>query len=532
MPVLDSDYQNFMDGIPDEMPQKYLALTEKESAYINKTESIVSLFNQKFIVIDEDGSKALSLPENYHDLLSAEMQRKHLSLKKAEMITDKAFKGKWYTIILAGDKEPETGLLSFYLVTDQTEGKGVYLDEESPYYSLFTEASASAEAYCLKERELLGLTEDYKFILSAEYFTMLKILNFKRIESSRGTVEGKLILKSSPMLILPVKIGRAAIKNAVDGVRMDRGRSVLTVGKYKISYTPNKAASLLTKNVNGQKLLDLIQGEAYLTGYKTTRLKIPMRKILELRGLKDMKELKKQITSAAALVDDMYYTGTFGSGDFDKIAVTQGDTSIIQGYLYVNVNEKFLDGLRNTPHTMFYPLEMQKLPSIGFSYGFARLFVEHKRRNAGQPNENRLAVSTLLEASPYPLFEDLPNSGHAAQKIIEPFLKCFDKIEEHRIFSYRLCKSGGEDLTNDEYEKALTDYVFFSSLIVEVNYFKENEPDYSHLIDLKAKANGAKQKGRPSKASAQKKPAATRIQPKQTKQPAKKKSGRVRLQVN
>ena len=248
-----------------------------------------------------------------------------------------------------------------------------------------------------------------------------------------------------------------------------------------------------------------------------------MKKILEIRGLKDMKELKKQITSAAALLDDMNFTGQLGNGDFDKLAITQGDTSIIQGYLYVNINEKFLDGLRSSKQEMLYNPALQRLPSIGFSYGFARLFEEHKRRNAGEPNENRLAVATLLESSPYPVYEDLADKGQAGQKIIEPFLKCFDKIEEQGFFSYRLCKRGGEDLTEEENMRCLTDYNLFSSLLVEIKHFKGKEPDYSHLIDLKAKNN---RKSNRSKAT-------TRAKSTTSKQPVKKeKKTQFRLQKN
>ena len=493
MSVSTNVYYDFIYSVKSEIASKYLALTDKESDYISRTEGVISSASAKFIIIDSDGKKKLALPENFHDILLQEMKNNRLSLTKAETITSKAFSGKWYTLILAGDKEEDMEQTSFYLLSDKSKDQAVYLNNESPYYKLFDEQGITAEDYCLKERKMLGLSSDYKFISSSEYFTLQRIAFIKNMNAERGTISGNWKIKSSPMLILPVKIGKVAVLSATEGKMKDRGKMFLSVGNYQCSYTPNKAASSFLKgNVNAQKLLDTIQHEAYLSGYKTSRLRIPLKKILEIRGLKDMKELKKQVASASALLDDMSFTGKLGGGDYDKISITQGDTSIIRGYLCVNISEKFLEGLRNAKQEMLYNPELQKLPSMGFSYGFARLFEEHKRRNAGKPNniENRLSILTLLEASPYPIYSEMKDKGQAGQKIIEPFLKCFDRIEEQGIFSYRLCKQGGEPLTDEENSRFLTDYPFFSTLLVEVHYFKE--PDYSGVVDLKAKANGAR----------------------------------------
>lgn len=501
MSLLLADYVEFI-GRLEKISENFFTPTEQESIIVSRAEAVITQLNNRFSVVGKDGKKTYVLPENYHELLAEELRRKRLSLKKVSDTLNQIFSRKWYTLTpIEKNIYDDDIVIRLAFSSDKTKGEKVVLEDDCELYNFYSTLEAYTPEYmtdkeiedygtelALTERKILNLTPDYKFIRIQDFYFIRvckEALSYGK--GKRAIVYDDWKIKSAPMLILPVKMGRKSVNNAIAGTMIERGRSILSAGNQKVSYTPNKAANTFLKgNVNAQKLFDLIQHEAFLTGYKTTRLKIAMSDILEMRGLKDMKELKKQITAAAALLDDMNFTGQLGGGDFDKIAITQGDTSIAQGYLFVNLNEKFLEGLRDTEQIALYNPELQKLPSIGFSYGFARLFQDHKRRNAGQPNENRLSVAKLLESAPYPLFDELPNKGHAGQKIIDPFIKCFDRIEEQGIFSYRFCKSGGEPLTDAEIDRLYTDYSLFASLLVEVKYFKE--PDYEHLIDLKAKA--------------------------------------------
>ena len=475
---------------------KHFALTSDEGDLVIKIDDIISAFNNNFIVVDENGKSQLVLPNDYYQQVKAKIQRtqynrKRINLKKAEELAKRIFSKPWYTIMIAGESE-KTGKLLCRMVSSETKGKSVLIKENSPFYSLPVSSgqfiSTITDENYLEERKALGLSPEHKFLYSVEYVALKNILRLKNAPGEFNVVpSGEWIIKSSPMLTLPVNVGRKAITQVVEGKRQDRGKMIIPIGTQSITFTPNKAAANFLKgNINAQKLLDTIQHEAALAGYKTTRLAIPLKKILEERGLKDMKELKKQLTAAAAILDDMSFTGQLGGGDYEKLAVTQGDTDIKNGFLYVNINEKFFSALKQTKQVLLYTPEIMKLPSMGYSYGFARYFAEHKRKNLGKPNENRISVETLLEIAPYPLYDELPDKGQASQKIIEPFLNCFDKIADNGIFSFKFVRQRGEPLSETEWEDLVKNYRLFASLMVEVVWF--DEPDYASVMAARNKA--------------------------------------------
>ena len=475
---------------------KHFALTSDEGELVIKINEIVSAFNNNYVVVDENGKSSLELPADYYQLVKMKIQskqhnRKRINLEKAEALANRILSKKWYTLMIAGESEQREKML-FRMVTSESKGKSILIEENSPFYSLpFASGqfiSMTTDKNYLEERKALGLSPDHKFLYSVEYVALKTISRLKTAPGEYNIIpSGEWMIKSSPMLSLPGNVGRKAFTQAIEGKRQDRGKMIIPIGHQSITFTPNKAASSFIKgNINAQKLLDTIQHEAAITGYKTTRLAIPLKKILEERGLKDIKELKKQLTAAAALLDDMSFTGQLGGGDYEKLAVTQGDTDIKNGYLYVNINEKFFSALKQTKQILLYTPQIMKLPSNGYSYGFARYFAEHKRKNLGKPNENRVSVEKLLEIAPYPLYEDLQDKGQASQKIIEPFLTCFDKIADYGIFSFRFVRQRGEALTAAEWEDLVRNYALFSSLMVEVTWC--DEPDYDTVMKARQKA--------------------------------------------
>lgn len=487
----------------------HFALNADESDLVKRIDDIVQAYNTEFVTVDENGKSQLVLPADYYQKVKIKIQskqynRKRINLSRAEGIAKRIFSKPWYTIMIAGESE-KTNKLMYCMVTSETKGKSILIKEDSPYYALphtsgYLISNVTDDNY-LEERKALGLTPEHKFLYSVEYVALKTISRLKNAPGEYNVVpSGEWVIKSSPMLTLPVNAGRKAVTHAEEGKRQDRGKMIIPIGNQSIMFTPNKAATNFLKgNINAQKLLDTIQHEAAITGYKTTRLAIPLKKILEERGLKDLKELKKQLTAAAALLDDMSFTGQLGGGDFEKLAVTQGDTDIKNGYLYVNINEKFFSALKETKQILLYTPEIMKLPTLGYSYGFARYFAEHKRKNLGKPNENRISVEALLKIAPYPMYSELKDKGQASQKIIEPFLTCFDKIEDSGIFSFRFVRSRGEPLTESEWDGLLSDYDLFTTLMVEVTWF--DEPNYDSVMESrrKAKAKETRKKREASK---------------------------------
>lgn len=482
---------NFLEEYGD-LPNKCFVLTAKENELIDKTEKILSKLLQEYITT-EKGKKVISLPENFNSLFYVAMNRKHLSIRAVKNLIDNVFSGKWFSIIPNGETMDE---FSVYFASSDSDSMTL-LEADHDFYKIFTEPVEDGEAFFQAVLSSLGLSDEYKYLTSYELFTLHKIRDIFDLQKKSKAKQITQILpndfiglKSAPMLTLPAKIGRKAVNNAITGIL---GIKTITLGNHSCTITASKAAETFLKgNVNAQKFFDLINEKAYATNYNMTSFRIPLQELLQRRGLKDMKELKRQLTIAAAIIDGMTFTGQLGDGDFEKIAITQNDTSIKGGFLSFNINQKFLEGLKTTKHVVLHDPALEKLPSKGYSYGFARLFEEHKRINAGKPNENRISVLTLLNSAPYPLYEELEEKGlarQAGQKIIEPFIRCFDQMEEYGIATYQFCHKNGRPLTDDELAYFDTDYSFFSTLYVEL--IKHNDPDYSKIIDLKQKAKAA-----------------------------------------
>ena len=100
--------------------------------------------------------------------------------------------------------------------------------------------------------------------------------------------------------------------------------------------------------------------------------------------------------------------------------------------------------------------------------------------NIGKPNEDIIAVKTLLEAANFPKYEDIKDKGQIAQRIIEPFNKNLNALSD--ILSWEFCQAKGAALddTDDQFI-----YKKFSKLNVHV--FWKDYPDQARLIERRNK---------------------------------------------
>ena len=86
-----------------------------------------------------------------------------------------------------------------------------------------------------------------------------------------------------------------------------------------------------------------------------------------------------------------------------------------------------------------------------YAYLMGRKMALHKNMNIGRPNENRMAVKTLLETIPdIPTYEEVINSNdkHVGKRIREPFEKNLKGLEEG--LTWRYLNSRGEPITEEE----------------------------------------------------------------------------------
>lgn len=474
--------------------RKHYALTSAEGDLIRRIDEIVFQYNQQFAFIDENGQTKYAFPDNYYVSVKAEISKKRfnnkrISLKKAEDIAARVFSSKWYTIMLAGDIASSDNKLLYYLVTSESDGKSILIDEDSPYYKLANSSSVYSstvtdETY-LKERQALGLSPEHLFLYSTEYMALSIIANLKDIGKEPTDISGYWSIKNDFVFLLPAMVNKRSMSEAVKGTNFDRDRMIITFNNISISYKPNKEGELVFNSPNCVKLLDKINNEMVLTGYKSRKIRIPLKDILHERGLTSIDKLRLQLKKDADILDRFAFTGELGNGDYSKVAITQGDSDIKNGYLCININEKFFDMAKNSNFYALSNPKLQKLPAKGYSYIFARAFENHNRscQTTAPANKNKLSVETLLKYTSYPKYEDLKDKGQAGQKIIDPFLKSLNDLEDYGLLTYTFYKAGEMPLTPEEEERKYTDYHFFSTLIVKVTWAEE--PDYTKLLDAK-----------------------------------------------
>ena len=152
-----------------------------------------------------------------------------------------------------------------------------------------------------------------------------------------------------------------------------------------------------------------------------------------------------------------------GARDVDRNAVVFRFTPEFLNALKLNVeNQRF----------MYLPADLLKLDTNKnpHSYLLGRRIAEHKRINAGKPNENTIGVVTLINACPtLPAYDDVREgggSGHISQQIIRPFERDMNALNSVFSWGYK--------------GKQPTRYSDFIAAAIEIQW--NNYPDMANLI--------------------------------------------------
>ena len=158
--------------------------------------------------------------------------------------------------------------------------------------------------------------------------------------------------------------------------------------------------------------------------------RIPLADYMELRGLKDEKEARKQIKCDMEVLKAVKfeYKGTGKrKSDWLSISLYGGRAGIYKGVIEFMFSRDFYASIPENQF-MFIP---PKYFSIRDRYNphsssFLRRIAEHKRMNLGKTNENNIGVETLINSSTtFPKYVETKGS-HFAQLILEPFERDMD----------------------------------------------------------------------------------------------------------
>jgi hypothetical protein len=229
-------------------------------------------------------------------------------------------------------------------------------------------------------------------------------------------------------------------------------------------------------------LLDSLMIKATNEGLKSTLITLPLREYMAMRGLRDEKETRAQVKQDINALEriSFEYKGTGKHrGAWLKISIAGGTVGQIKnGDILFRFNQDFFDSFRASDTGklmyMYFPKEALQgsIKHNPYKYWLARKISEHKRMNLGKPNEDIIAVSTLIEACPnFPTYNDVMGAGRdITRRIIEPFERDLDALTESLSWHYA------------DTEPPI-DYTSFMTATVSIRW--NNYPDTKSLIAQK-----------------------------------------------
>ena len=148
---------------------------------------------------------------------------------------------------------------------------------------------------------------------------------------------------------------------------------------------------------------------------------------------------------------------------------------------------KFAEYLKTLPFSYFHTGLLGISAKSGTAYRIGLKMNEHFSiiNNQIQQTATRLKVSTLLEKTQLPTYEDLQKEGNTRQwetRIKEPFENALDTLTGKVISDWNYTKAKGEPLTDEEAE-SITDYKNFSNLLIQFEIL--DPPDLTKHIEKK-----------------------------------------------
>ncbi len=222
-------------------------------------------------------------------------------------------------------------------------------------------------------------------------------------------------------------------------------------------------------------------------GSKDKTVAIPLREYMELCGLKDIKETRKQVRADLLMLRKMSITFTDKTTGDDRnyynVSLAQGH-GIINSVITITWGDLFYELLKSYPfmpiHHLYFKLDLNRLPH---SRPLLRKIHTHKRINAGRPNEDSLSVATLLEeCQELPTYEAvMAGNRNLYDRIIKPFEKNLDALKEALTWEYFY--SDGTPLKKED--RQALNYELFITLIVKFTW--KDYPDQSSLIEAREK---------------------------------------------
>ena len=252
------------------------------------------------------------------------------------------------------------------------------------------------------------------------------------------------------------------------------------------------------------RLFDMLTVKLTESGAKSPSIELTIEEFMSRSNLKDRKEAYKQIRADLVTLSDT------------KITWDQKEAGEIKPYRFVNIADSGdlgSNGIINftfgssffkvllsytvmSLHPLYWRINAKYNPN---SLYYLRKIHELKNMNVGKPTEDRIAVQTLLDASPETKSYEEIKAGNRnyTDRIIEPFERDMDALDE--AFTWEYCRSKGAPLTDEELTNM--SYEIFKELLVKITW--RAYPDQTKRLEKKA--SGDKARTRKKRAASKKK---------------------------
>jgi len=243
-----------------------------------------------------------------------------------------------------------------------------------------------------------------------------------------------------------------------------------------------------------QKLYNLILS-AFNQNGNNPQIIISIDYIMKLCVLRDKKETRKNIAEALDIMKLAEFS-LIGEkkkntqDDFFDITIL-GSKGIVNGNVVCSLTNEITLIAKNAPimplPKEIFSLSDRKNPN---SFNFYRYITEHKQMNIGKPNENKIAVKTLLKHSTIPSYETVKATDrHYSKRIIEPFERDMNALNG---IEWVYLKKGGAYLTDKELENMA--YSIFIDCTIGIQW-----KDYPREVVEKAKLKATTKKKKTTK---------------------------------
>lgn len=299
------------------------------------------------------------------------------------------------------------------------------------------------------------------------------------------------------------------IKPTAHNTSIDPITHTATITRGSMTVTIPNFDTLTGLKTSTYQLLDAFTTILTETGAKDPIVSIPLSEYMRIRGLKDRKDARKQVTEDLATLynTSISFKDTIAGKEkaFFDMRICDFKGIDRRGNITFSFGSAFYTLLKSYPvmptQPQLWKLNSKRNPN---SYFLLRKLMEHKNMNIGKKNENIIAVKTLLSVcGSIPSYEEVKTKlkRDFTNRIINPFERDLNALEDTLTWEY--CHKNGKPLTDQELSE-FNYSVFIDALIL--THWK-NYPDQTARLKAKEARNASK--GDKSKTKKKKNPEKT-----------------------